>query len=186
MTEADGAELLARAAAGDRAAFEAFVRRWETPLFRFLRRVTKDEHLADEARQRTLVRVLTRGGTFRGGAVSTWLFRTAFRIALDLLRSEGRRAASPLAAADEAEDRRPTPYESAEFVDEAARVRAALERLDPDERAVVWLRAAEGMSFAEAARVLEIPESTARLRFVRGLARVRQGLGVVVEEERRR
>lgn len=186
MTEADGADLLARAAAGDRAAFEAFVRRWEGPLFRFLRRVTKDDHLADEARQRTFVRVLVRAGTFRGGAVSTWLFRTAFRIALDLLRSEGRRAASPLDAAAEVPERSPTPFEAAASGDESSRVRKVLDRLDPDERAVVWLRAAEGMSFAEAARVLGIPESTARLRFVRGLARVRRGLGAAVEEERRR
>jgi RNA polymerase sigma-70 factor (ECF subfamily) len=177
MTETDGAELLARAAAGDRAAFEAFVRRWEGPLFRFLRRVTRDAHLADEARQRTFVRVLQRGSTFRGGAVSTWLFRTAFRIALDLLRSEGRRAAAPLDAAADVESADPTPFAAAETGDEKARVRAALDRLDPDERAMVWLRAAEGLSFAEAARVLSIPESTARLRFVRGLGRVRQRLG---------
>jgi len=180
---ADGPELLLRAAAGDRTAFEAFVRRWEGPLFRFLRRVTRNDDLADEARQRTFVRVLTRGGSFRGGAVSTWLFRTAYRVALDLLRSERRRATESLDAEEPVADAAPGPFDAAASDDEGVRVRAALDRLDPDERAMVWLRAAEGTSFAEAARILEIPESTARLRFVRGLARIRRGLSVAVEEE---
>jgi RNA polymerase sigma-70 factor, ECF subfamily len=134
-TEPEGAELLSRAAAGDRGAFEAFVRRWEGPLFRFLVRTTGSADLADEARQLTFVRVLRRADSFRGGSVSSWLFKTASRIAIDLHRSETRRTAAPLEG-DTLPAASADPADAAAASDERARVRAALAAMDADDRAL--------------------------------------------------
>jgi RNA polymerase sigma-70 factor, ECF subfamily len=177
--DAEGADLLARAAAGDRGAFDAFVRRWERPLGRFLLRVTGSPHLADDARQATFVRVLTRAGTFRGGGVATWLFRTALRIAIDQRRADVRRAAEPVDAAG-LRDAAPGPSETAAAADEREHVRRALARLGAEERALLWLRVAEEMPFAAVAEAVGLPESTARLRFVRALGRLRRELGAQV------
>lgn len=177
--DAEGAELLVRAAAGDRGAFDAFVRRWERPLGRFLLRVTGSTHLADEARQATFVRVLTRADTFRGGRVATWLFRTALRIAIDQRRAEARRAAEPMDGVA-LRDPSPCPAETAAALDEREHVRRALARLEAEERALLWLRLAEEMPFSAVAEAVGIPESTARLRFVRALGRLRRELGAQV------
>lgn len=51
-----------------------------------------------------------------------------------------------------------------------------LEELSPDDKEVLFLRCIEELSNAEAARVLELNESTASSRFVRALARVQKEL----------
>lgn len=173
--ELDGTDLIARAAAGDRDAFAVFVRRWERPLFRFLDRMLGSADLAEEARQLTLLRVLERGRGFRGGSASTWLFQIAYRIGLDLRRRERYRKTAPLdgePSAPAADD----PAETVASADEHAFVREALAAMEPEDRALLWLRVADGRTFASVAATLEIPESTARLRTMRALGRLRRRL----------
>jgi RNA polymerase sigma-70 factor (ECF subfamily) len=171
----DGPDLIARAAAGDRDAFAAFVRRWERPLFRFLERMLNSADLAEEARQLTLLRVLERGRGFRGGSASTWLFQIAYRIGLDLRRRERYRKTEPLPA-DPLGPAGDDPAAAAAEGDERAFVRAALAAMEPEDRALLWLRVADERTFASVAATLEIPESTARLRLVRALGRLRRRL----------
>lgn len=170
------AAVLARAVAGDRDAFDAFVRRWERPLGRFLLRVTGSPHAADDVRQATFVRVLERGSTFRGGGVASWLFRTAYNIAIDHRRRAKLRAAADVDSVVIA-DPSPCPSDDVACADERAFVRRALDRLDAEERALLWLRVAEGLPFAAVAESVGLPESTARLRFVRALGRLRREIG---------
>lgn len=179
MIDDGGAELLARAAAGDRVALEAFVRRWDDPLFRFLERTLGSPHLAADARQRTFVRVMERAGSFRGGQVSTWIFRVALRIAIDLRRYERRRAADPIGDAEPVAARTPDPADEAARRDERGVVREALGEMTEEDRALLWLRVADERPFSEIAVVLCVPEGTARLRFIRALSRMRKRLGPV-------
>lgn len=177
--DTDGADLIVRAAAGDRAAFEAFVRRWERPLHRFLERALASSHLAEEARQTTFVRVLERGRSFRGATASeasTWLFRVAWNVALDLRRRERLRRTSPLDDDAPLADVAPGPADAAARTEGDAFVREALARMDAEDRALLWLRVADGRTFASVARTLGLAESTVRLRFVRALGRLRRQL----------
>jgi len=48
----------------------------------------------------------------------------------------------------------------------------ALSRLDPEQRALLWLREVEGQSYAELAEILEIPVGTVKSR----LFAAREGL----------
>lgn len=172
--DSDGNHLIARAASGDREAFAALVRRWDRPLLRFLNRMLANDHLAEEARQLTFVRVLERGATFKGHAKeSTWLFRVAYRIALDLRRRERLRRTDAIDGVDRpsADD---DPAVAVGDDDERAHVRAALASLDAEDRALLWLRVADGQTFAAIAETLDTPESTVRLRFVRALGRLKR------------
>src|SRR5262245_9663900 len=71
--------LLQRTAAGDDAAFEALVRRFEQPLYRFLRRVTGCPQTADDVRTWTYLRVYEKASQYRGGSARAWVFRIAWR-----------------------------------------------------------------------------------------------------------
>lgn len=173
--DTDGADLIARAAAGDRAAFERFVRRWERPLFRFLGRTLGRAHLVEDARQLTFVRVLERGRTFRGGSASTWLFRVAYRVALDMRRREKLRTTVDVDGLDARADVE-DPADAVADADEREHVRSALDAMTPEDRALLWLRVADGRTFASIAETLELPESTVRLRLVRALGRIRKQL----------
>ncbi len=186
---------------GDDAAFEILVRRWEAPLYRFLRRITGSAVLAEDARQLTLVRILQRAETYRGGSVSVWIYRVAYHIGIDVRRRESRGSArSPLVAgktvvgetaagetavgkagAHQRVDRSPSPAVAAETRERDDRVRRALDRLDHADRALVWLRVAEGLSFEQVARVTGEPRSSLRYRFLRALRRLRKHLGTPVD-----
>jgi RNA polymerase sigma-70 factor (ECF subfamily) len=180
-TGAADRDLIARIARGDRDAFTTFARRWERPLFSFLLRLTGSRTTAEEARQATLVSVYRRAVTFRGGTPSTWVFRIAHRAAVDALRRESRAHETGARGAMQIRDRAPPPSAMAESSERAAFVRSALARLDPEERAVVWLRVAEDLSFAQVAEVTGESPSTVRYRFLRSLRRLRQHLGTPVD-----
>jgi RNA polymerase sigma-70 factor, ECF subfamily len=176
MEAADDRALLARTASGDARAFETFVRRWEGPLFRFLRRTTGSETLAEEARQLTFIRVYTRAGQHRGGSVPVWLFRTAYRVARNADRRVARSRSAPLAHGDEIPDPAASPDARLLEAEEQAALRQSLKKLAPRDRALLWLRVGEGLSLEETARVLRAPASTLRYRFVQALARLRREL----------
>jgi len=182
MEPADDRVLLAKAATGDARAIEAFVRRWEAPLYRFLRRTTGCPAMAEEARQLTFLRVLARAGEHRGGSVSVWLFRTAWRMARNAMRSASPRRLRPLeeAASLSAPDRGPEA-EAVEAESRAA-LHRGLARLAPGERALLWLRVGQGLSIEECARVLGAPASTLRYRLERTLRRLRRELHAPLDE----
>ena len=166
--------LIERTARGDAEAFEAFVRRWEGPLYRFLLRTTGSPALAEEARQLTLVRIYTRAGGYRGGSVPVWLFRTAWSVAANLRRDETRAALGALP--ETVVDGALTPDRRAEEDEEKEALRLALSRLPEETRAALWLRVAEGMSLAETAGALGVPPSTLRYRLYLALRRLKREL----------
>src|SRR2546426_838022 len=88
MGQADE-DLLRRWQRGDRAAFEALVRRWQGPVARFVARLTGCLERTQDLCQETFLRVYLAGPRYREtGAFSPWLYR----IALNVVRDAARRA----------------------------------------------------------------------------------------------
>jgi len=107
------------------------------------------------------------------GSLRTYLTLCARHRALDLLRSELRRAGrevrhTRLLPAP----RPPTPGEEVTEADTAATVRAAVRRLPPDQRRVVELAYFGGLSYRDVAQRMGIPEGTAKSRVRLALARL--------------
>ncbi len=174
MESPEDRALIERTARGDAGAFEAFVRRWEGPLYRFLLRTTGSAALAEEARQLTLVRIYTRAGDYRGGSVPVWLFRTAWRVAVNLRRDEARAEVDRLPGM--VADAALPPDGLAAESEEREALHLALGRLPEETRAALWLRVADGMSLAETARTLRVPASTLRYRLYLALRRLKREL----------
>ena len=86
--------LVARVVAGDTAAFEGIVRRWQSPLVNLAWRFCRDRGRAEEMAQEAFLRAFRNLAQFRGdSAFSTWLFS----LATNLYRTEVRRMpATPL------------------------------------------------------------------------------------------
>jgi RNA polymerase sigma-70 factor (ECF subfamily) len=75
QTRDPGGELCARAAAGDRAAMTGLVAAFRGPLYRFARRLTRDDALAEDVLQETFLTALKKVGGWRGeGTCKGWLF----------------------------------------------------------------------------------------------------------------
>jgi RNA polymerase sigma factor (sigma-70 family) len=142
------AELAARAAAGDVAAFTDLVRRHERRVRSFLGRLTRGEGAEDLA-QETFLKAWRTASSWRGeGSYQGWLLRIAWRQFLSSRR--GRREAG-------AEVERPAPAADADLRIDIDR---ALASLPARERAAALLCYAEGCSHAEAAAILDLPLGT--------------------------
>ena len=172
------ADLLARIAVGDRAAFEAFYRRHAVWLTLRLRYRCADETLVDDVVQETFLG-LWRGGAARyrePGDAAGWLWRIGSRRLVDALRRQGSwdRLRQMLSWF------RPSSEHSAEDLVlrgvEHGDLGGALDRLSPELRAVVQATVLDGLSTGEAAVLLGIPPGTVKTRAMRARRQLREDL----------
>jgi RNA polymerase sigma-70 factor (ECF subfamily) len=106
-----------------------------------------------------------------------WLFRIAHNEVVDRYKRRALRPETALAAADDLVDPGPSPEEAAMTVEALGRLRILLGGLPPRERTVLELRLAD-LTTAEIAAVLGMTEGSVWTAQSRGLAKVRDAIGV--------
>jgi RNA polymerase sigma-70 factor (ECF subfamily) len=182
-------EAVDRVLAGDRDAFAILVERHGPRIHAAVLRMVGDPEVAGDLAQEAFVKAWGALASFRrGAAFSTWLYA----IALNEVRSEFRRRksvkgramvsldAAPARGEDgdaravEPASAVPDPGDEAARRDEAAALRRALDRLDPEYREAVVLRDLEGLSYVEIAGAAGVPVGTVRSRIHRGRAALRE------------
>lgn len=165
--------VLAAAAAGDDAAFRSIVAAYQEDLYSICVLVCRDRPMAEEAVQSTWSIVWRKLGSVRDpDRLRPWLVSVAVNEAKQLLRKRRRRSAIEVVA--DASDR-PGGIDPATGV-AGMDLRAAVERLDPDDRALLAMRYVAGFNSTELATALGITPSGTRNRLERLLARLRQEL----------
>jgi len=162
--------------------FDEVYERFRRPIWRLARRLTANDEEAFDATQEIFLRIWRGLAGFRGDAkLSTWVFQVAWNYLRGHHRRRERQPTALGAAADEAvlrmPDPAPGPERRAVASDLLDRVTAAMDDLPEHYRAVVWLRDAEGLSYAEIAEALDLPIGTVRSR----LARARSALKEAVD-----
>ena len=134
-------------------------------LLALARGVVRDTHLAEDIVQESFAK-LWRQPPEAEAATASWLRTTVVRASIDRIR---KRQASP------SEILNPTAPESppvADSQEQAKRIEDAMNRLDPEKRAVLLLRAREQLPYEAIAAALDIPVGTVMSR----LARARKAL----------
>jgi RNA polymerase sigma-70 factor (ECF subfamily) len=170
MSEArpeDEADLIARAATGDRTAFRALYAKHREPVSRLVFRMLGGSRDVDDVVQEVFFQVYKSLKDFRGQAkFSTWLHRVTVNVVL-----MHRRAAKSRPTYTEEPQADVTPDDGAVApdvdTDRRARVRAfarILERLAEKKRVVFILHELEGVSPAEIAEIVGAPVLTVRTR----------------------
>jgi RNA polymerase sigma-70 factor (ECF subfamily) len=179
--------LCERVAAGDDAAFERLVERYQQRTFRLAWSILRDTEEARDLSQEAFVRLFQVAGSFRGRArFSTWFYRLVVNLCLDHRRKH--RWWHQLFAREERgpDEESVLDQQSAPSVDPAdalgrertlARVWDAAGRLSPQQRAVLVLHVQEELPMSEVATVLGCAEATARVHLHRALASLRTVLG---------
>ncbi len=184
--DADEAELLRRARAGDEAAFGALVKAHYEPVFRRVVGILRHEHDARDVCQEVWLTVWQSLGNYRGEAkFSTWLYAVATRRAIDHTRKQRRWFARflPFLTREETgetiEPVAPTagPGEEAESAERAARFERAIAALPEKHRAVLTMREIEGLSYEEIARQLDCRPGTVMSRLFNARRLLAQKLG---------
>gem|GEM_PF-124099 len=150
--------LLARARGGDAAAFEALIIEHYPYIFRVAYRWLAHESDAEDVTQTVCMRLPEAIRSFDGRAAFTsWLYRVTLNAVRDLQRSRQRQGRLADAVAVLAEDCRPPEQEDALHV---ADIWRAVRALPEKQRDAVMLVHAEGLSQAEAARIMGCKEVT--------------------------
>lgn len=153
--------------AGEIAAFEPIVRRWQGPLINLAYRFCRDRARAEEMAQEAFLRAYRGLDRWRKDAMfSTWLFA----VATNLYRSELRRipvATVSLRDVAEPRDSRAIDGGLADR-DRDSAVRRAVSALPPKYRDALILFYFHDMDVAAAALSLGLPEGTVKARLSRG------------------
>ena len=170
------AEIIRQCQAGDSSSFDLLVQEHYTRVYNTAFRMLGDTDRAADATQAAFVRAFSSLRSFRGEAsFATWLYRIVVNVCLDELRDAAKRPAGLTFVADDDDEpqERSLPDEQADPARQAARherqavVHEALQQLAPEQRMVLVLYDLNGLSYQEAAQVLEIPVGTMKSRLNR-------------------
>jgi len=153
-------------------------------LYRLAYTLLRQREEAEDAVQDAWLRVARAGEGQAEGAVRHprgWMFRILRNLCIDRLRA--RRTHLRIVSTDIDIDTLPASAtgtaradDAAEAADTLARTRAAMERMPRDLAEILTLVVIEGMSYREAASVLEIPVGTVRSRLNRARRDLRDRL----------
>jgi len=169
------AECVRKLQRGETDAFETLIRRHQKTIYNLAYRMLGDYDEAAEISQETFLSAYRAIGNFRGDAnFSTWLYRIALNHATTRRKTLTTRQQRtvPMENSEPASDPNPGPPESMEKKEIRQRVQQALNRLEPEDAAVILLRDLQDVPYEEVARVLEVPIGTVKSR----LHRARQAL----------
>jgi len=172
----DSNRLAHKAAGGDVSAFARLVHEHSGLVYRVALRIL-GENEAQDASQEVWVRVWRSLPGFRGeSAFTTWLYRITVNTCLNERRKAGNRAAReylgdgalpPMPAPRSPEN---DPETAALGAERRSNLVQALQDVRPDHRAALVLRHMEGLSYAEVASALGVPDGTAKGWVNRGRA----------------
>lgn len=158
-----------------REGFDLFFARYAGPLLGFLLRMVGDRATAEDLLQETMLRVFRGIDRYREqGSFRSWVYRIAANLAASHLRRTRVVALQPEAILLQTRDERtPDPHASLVRAEEERELRAGLAALPEEQRVVLLLRTGQGLSLAEIAEALCLPEGTVKSRLHHAVVRLR-------------
>jgi RNA polymerase sigma-70 factor, ECF subfamily len=153
--------LVLRCQTGDEDAYRELVLRFGARLRYFLLKLTARTDRVDDLVQETWIDVLRQLPRLKdASAFTAWLYRIAHGKAM----LDGRRSGRELVGSGGVESAVESNDEPDFSPEDAARIHAALDRLEPQHREVLVLRFLEEMSYEEIGHVVDCPVGTVRSR----------------------
>jgi len=178
MTDPDPvADLLARVAAQDRAAFRALYAETSGKLMGVLVRMLGERAEAEDAVQEVFTRIWLRAGRYdpAKGRGLTWMIAVTRNLAIDRLRRRTEDQADE-GAAEAIADPAPTAEHRLIAMGEAGRVADCFDQLDPAKAEAVRGAYLSGLSYSALAARHGVPLNTMRTWLRRSLTRLKECL----------
>jgi RNA polymerase sigma-70 factor (ECF subfamily) len=182
LAEGD-AELVVRLQRRDPQALAELYDRYGRLVYSLIVRVVRDGALAEDLVQETFLRVWNRAQGFdaQRGALGPWLLAVARNRAIDYLRSASGRERNALELEEVDHPSLYTDMERDILASDKARViRAALEKLAPNQREVIELAYFEGLTQTEMAERMGQPLGTVKTWVRTALKNLREEFGEAV------
>ena len=177
----DEESLVRRAAAGDESAYGHLVKRYQARLYNFVRSMVRNDELAEDITQESLVKAFFSLKRLQNPAsFKSWLFRIANNNTLDYLR----RKRIPTVDVDESIHETyvelGTPLDDVVAQAKSRHIREALGKLKADQRAILVMCDLEGLSYAEIAASLSIPFGTVQSRIFYARKKLKEFLDTTI------
>jgi RNA polymerase sigma-70 factor (ECF subfamily) len=187
-----GAEeaLAARAARGDRSAFDALVTALSSRVFSVALRLLRDQGEAEDLTQEVFLALFDHLPDFRGDSrLSTWVYRITKNRALNRLKFLKRRRhgshadvddpviALAIVDPDTAVGAEKDPTRRLHAADLGQALEEHVRNLPDEQRLLVVLRDVEGLSYEEVVEITGLPLGTVKSRLHRARAELAQRLG---------
>ncbi len=170
--------LVIKCQQSDKEAFNELVSRWQNRLFNYAYKVTGSEAAAWDIVQETWFAIIK--GIKKLNNVSVfprWAFRIVNNKCTDWLRKSKTRDKLSARLESQAHNKTQQVFDSDNKTESLT---TAVEKLDPDRRALLELRYHEGFDIAQIARILDVPEGTVKSRLHRTVEQLKQ----IVEQNR--
>jgi RNA polymerase sigma-70 factor (ECF subfamily) len=171
--------LIRQIADQDEAAFGILLRRYQSQVHRFIRRYVQDQGLVEDVASETFFAAWQQAGSFQGrSSVLTWLLAIARHKALSIRQRADRRE-DPLENVESTLiDPNEGPEDKIVREDLSGFLHRSLVALPVEQEALVQLICYREKTLVEAARIVGIPENTAKSR----MFLARRKLAVVLNE----
>lgn len=183
-------DLVRKAQAGDKAAFDLLVRKYQNKIISLVSRYLGQNGDVQDVAQDAFIKAYTALPGFRGeAAFYTWLYRIAVNSAKNYLMARGRRPAAVDVDAEEAEF-----FENSDALKEnASPERLALteeikkvifdtiEQLPEELKIAIQLREIDGMSYEDISAAMGCPIGTVRSRIFRAREAIDNNLQPLLE-----
>lgn len=169
-------QLVERVQAGDKAAFDVLVRKYQHKLVKMISRYVSDPSEAQDVAQETFIKAYRALPNFRGeSSFYTWIYRIGANTAKNYLVAQGRRPPGSDIDAQDAEQyavdtslrETDTPEGLAQRDEIEKTVFDAIESLPDDLRTAITLRELDGLSYEDIAQAMDCPVGTVRSRIFR-------------------
>ncbi len=180
-------ELVAACLSGKESAYAVLIERYSPKVYRIAARICRDATDAEDAVQETFIQVVRDLARWRPLApLEAWITTITVRVAqkIDIRTTRHARTSSTMSPGgaeapgrEFADPNAHDPVVQAMDHELQADLGDALQKISTKHRAAVVLRFQEGLSVAEAAAILELPEATVRTHTARGLRELREALG---------
>ena len=188
----DEAELVTELQAGSETAFDWLVTHYHGQVYNLILGMLGDTSDAADAAQEVFLKAFKGIRSFRrGSSLKTWLYRIGIREALNQRRWFKRHVQKNVSIDSELEaggvaidvaDLGATPFDQLAAQEIQVAVRSALLQVPEIFRSAVILRDLEGLSYEEAAEVLDVSVGTIKSRILRGRRALRELLEPVLSE----
>jgi len=182
-------ELVARLHAGEDAAYECLLARFQQPVYNLAFRLLNDPADVADVVQEVFLKVFRNVGHFRHqSTLKTWIYRITVNEAHNQRRWFFRHRSREVGFDDDPQqtrnrvpDSERSPFDYAFNREKHLLITGALARINPLFREVVVLRDIEDLSYEEIAEVLQISLGTVKSRIMRGREALKEELTARLE-----
>ena len=179
-------ELVRRCKQDDRQAFQELVKRYQRKAVAIALGMLNDREDALDVAQEAFIKVFASIRTFKEeSSFYTWLYRIIVNLSIDRQRQRSRRSMFErhqsrgdddwIESIPDTQGRDPSDHVAER--ERGQRIQAAIDELTPPHKAVILLRAVEGLSYEEISQVLQCSRGTvmSRLHYARKKLQARLG-----------